>query len=107
MTETAKKQACYHPRCPCGPRVQKKCDELYAAGCIWRMSKETADFVQELWEKRRQSNRKVSRYCPDCGEKVVLVRFRGKWMELCTTCASLWYRREFYNWRKGEDDGNS
>lgn len=108
MTESTenKKRVCYHPRCPCGPQVRKKCDAIRAATCVWRMSKETAEFVLELWEQRdkRREGYKARRCCPACREQIVLVRYQGRWMELCTNCASLWYKREPYDWR-GDSDG--
>lgn len=101
-----KRRVCYHPRCPYGVQAYKRCDELRAAGCVWRMSKEAADLVQKLWRQqdRRREGHSLRRACPACREQTVWVRYHGKYMELCTACASLWYNRKPYDWR-GETDG--
>lgn len=92
---------CYHPRCPEGARAQRKCDKYRAAGCIWRIRDQgTAEFIQRLWaEREERKGREQRRCCPACREQTVMVKFGGRWMELCTACASLWHNRRLYDWR--------
>ena len=96
------KNLCYHPSCPLGPAAQKKCDVYRAAACVYRVrDPEAGELMARLRgesAQRLKASRVRRRACPACREQTVWVLFRGRRMELCTACGTLWLGRGPDDW---------
>lgn len=60
---------CYRTNC--------KCDEYKKMYCLFRLSKEQQEFIAKI---------RKYKYCEICGQATVKAKYKGKYINLCTSC---------------------
>ncbi len=60
---------CYRTNC------KEECNELKKLYCIFKLNKKQQRFIAKL-----------EGYCKECGTKLIKAKYKGEYIDLCTSC---------------------